>query len=239
MISLSNGTTLGNATPRTLQSGGAFAGIRVHAGDINGDGRDDLVVVLPTIRICGSSKSRTRTPFCPPEMGASVRIESTLNAGCVATGTAGDVLVDVNGDGLADLVGDEAYSVFGAVCSDCDSDVEKIVANLANGNGTFGGPLTSIGWSGANAYIGGFTAGFVDLNGDGFPDRVAASGGTTLRVLVNYGRGDGYFESGSASFNPGVSTAWANSGAIGFGDIDGDGRLSLVLTHSKAMIGRI
>ncbi|MFN0246994.1 MAG: FG-GAP-like repeat-containing protein [Kofleriaceae bacterium] len=235
LISLSNGTTLATATRRTLLSGGVFASIRIHAGDTDGDGRDDLVVVLRGSRICGSASSpdvaRANTYLSLGDGTFGPRISSTLNAGCVADSYAGDALVDVNGDGLADLVGDEAYSIFGAICSDCDSDV-KIVANLGNGNGTFGGPLSSIGWSGANAWIGNFTAGFVDINGDGVPDRVAAQGGTSLRVLVSYGRGDGYFESGIInSVATGGSTSWANSGAIGFGDVDGDGRLSIVLTH--------
>jgi RHS repeat-associated protein len=236
LISLSNGATLATATRRTLWSGGGvFAGMRMHAGDVNGDGRDDLVVVLRGSRLCGHPSSpdvaRANTYLSAGDGSFGPRIASTLNAGCVADSYAGDALVDVNGDGLADLAGDEAYSITGAVCSDCDSDV-KIVANLGNGNGTFGGPLTSIGWSGAGAGIGGFTAGFVDINGDGFVDRVAARGGTNLRVLVSYGRGDGYFERGSiATFSPGVSTAWANEGGIGFGDVDGDGRLSLVLGH--------
>jgi FG-GAP-like repeat/Salmonella virulence plasmid 65kDa B protein len=116
LIALSNGTTLGNATPRTLQSGGAFAGIRIHAGDINGDGRDDLVVVLRGSRVCGSGDLARADAYLSAGDGSfGPRIASTLNAGCVADSYAGDALVDVNGDGLADLVGDEAYSVFGAV----------------------------------------------------------------------------------------------------------------------------
>lgn len=237
LVSLSTGASFSAATPSTVLGGGAVPSIRIHAGDVDGDGRDDLVVVGRGSRVCGSGGDvATASAYISLANGRfGPRIGSTLYAGCAADSFAGDSLVDVNGDGLADLVGDEAYSVFGAVCSDCDSDV-KIVANLGNGNGTFGGGLLSTGWSGAGAGIGSFTAGFVDINGDGFVDRVAARGGTNLSLLVNYGRGNGFFSSGSISaVGTGGSTAWADAVDIGFGDVDGDGRFSLVLGHAQSL----
>ena len=242
MVWLSTGTAFGPLFSQTLSGGGVFGGVRVHAGDVNGDGRDDVVVVYRSSSLCNSAGGDIAVANTYLSLGTGTfgaRVASTLVSGCDGDSFAGDALVDLNGDGLADLVGDQAFSVYGAVCGDCDSDV-KIVANLGNGDGTFNTGLRSIGWSGSGVGIGRFTAGFVDINGDGIADRVAAQGGTSLQLLVSYGRGDGYFDSGYVSqVSMGGSTSWANTGGIGFGDVDGDGRMSIVATYCENLNFRV
>jgi hypothetical protein len=236
LIALSNGSGLGTATARTLNindSGGpfgsapSFAGARFHAGDVNGDGRDDLVLVRRASSICGTNLTTANAHLSAGNGTFAAPVYSLLTNACSHASFAGETLTDLNGDGLADLVGDSAFTIFGAVCSDCDSDV-KIVANLGNGNGSFGGAITSVGWSGAGVGIGSFTASFVDVNGDKLADRVAVKGGTSLSVLVSHGRGDGSFLAGSVASVATASSSWINGGPVAMADVDGDGRVAPV-----------
>jgi YD repeat-containing protein len=237
LVSLSNGAALGAASKRTLfhpNTQTRFGSVRVHAGDVDGDGDDDLVVVHRGSLVGNSATSpdlaRAHTYLSAGGGTFAAAASSTLTSSTTDS-YSGDALTDVNGDGFADLVGDRAVSVFGAVCSDCDGDV-TIVANLGHGNGQFGAQIFSLGWSGAGVGIGMFTATFVDFNGDGFADRVAARGTTSnLLLLINYGRGDG-------SFTLNVMTSVATGGTYGaellVGDVDGDGRFSLVTSAVAA-----
>ena len=238
LVALSDGTRLGTATRRTLNtsnaSGGfgaapSFASARVHAGDVNGDGRDDLVIVRRASSICGTNLGVANAYLSAGGGTFAAPVYSLLSSACSNASYVGDVLTDLNGDGLADLAGDRAYSVYGAVCSDCDSDV-AIVANLGTGNGAFGGPVTSIGWSGAGVGIGSFTATFADVNGDKLADRVAVKGGGSLAVLVSHGRGDGSFLAGTVTYLTTASSSWANGGPVTVADVDGDGRVAPVAT---------
>ena len=248
LVSMSDGTRLGIAAARTLAisntsgSGGSvassFASARLHAGDVNGDGRDDLVVVRRASSICGSNFGVSNVHLSAGNGTFAAPVYSLLSSACSNASYVGDMLVDVNNDGLADLVGDSAFSVYGAVCSDCDSDV-SIVANLGNGNGTFDGPIASIGWSGAGVGIGSFTATFADANGDKLADRIAVKGGTSVSVLVSLGRGDGNFLAGSVASVAGASTGWINDGPVSVADVDGDGRVSPVAAFCQGTAWRL
>ena len=247
LVALSNGSGLGTATARTLTtvnaSGGfstspSFASAKVHAGDVDGDGRDDLVIVRRGSSICGTNLGVANAYLSAGGGTFAAPVYSLLSSACSNSSFVGDMLVDLNGDGLADLVGDRAYSIYGAVCSDCDSDVD-IVANLGNGNGTFGGPISSTGWSGAGVGIGSFTASFADVNGDKLADRVAIKGGGSVAVLVSLGRGDGNFLAGSVTSLTTASSSWANGGPVTVADVDGDGRVAPVATYCDGTSWRL
>jgi hypothetical protein len=123
LIALSNGSGLGTATARTLNindSGGpfgsapSFAGARFHAGDVNGDGRDDLVLVRRASSICGTNLTTANAHLSAGNGTFAAPVYSLLTNACSHASFAGETLTDLNGDGLADLVGDSAFTIYGA-----------------------------------------------------------------------------------------------------------------------------
>jgi hypothetical protein len=182
------------ALPRTFQGG-----VYVAAGDVNGDGKDDVIVapeggMPPIVRVFDGNTGNTLRSFfaySPTFMGG-VR---------VAAG-------DVNGDGKADIItgagpgGGPHVKVFNGANSSVLKSFFAFNANFAGG-----------------VYV---AAG--DVNGDGKADIVTGAGpgggphvsvfdGVSNQTLHNF------FAFGTA-FNGGVR--------VGAGDVNGDGRADII-----------
>ena len=175
-------------------------GVRVAAGDVNGDGRADIIVAAgpgggPQVRVLSGLDLSELANFYayPAEFTGGV----TVAAG------------DVNGDGLADIV---------------------------TGAGAGGGPHVRV-FSGADlgelasfyAYDGAFTGGVNvaagDFNGDGLSDIVTGAGpggGPHVRVFSGLDLGElaGFY---------GLDPTFSGGVGVAAGDIDGDGRVDLIL----------
>jgi hypothetical protein len=145
---------------------GGFPGI-VAVGDLNGDGKADLVV---TINSAGGSVNvllgnGNGTFQAPVAYAAGLLYPSGLAIG------------DFNGDGKPDLVVDHADSVF------FGSSVSVLIGN---GDGSFQAPVE---------YATGGTptlAGIGDFNGDGILDLAVNARAISLDILL--GNGDGTFQ---------------------------------------------
>lgn len=160
------------APPRAFDASGqdlTFSPVSMAVGDVNGDGRADLVInmtggldsVIAQLGVLlGNGDGTFRAPILEsPGM----------------TGGDGDVaLADFNNDGRLDVaVGGQAALPDG------------LTVNIGNGDGTFGVPFQSpLSFStGGNDPFGVAAA---DLNGDGRPDLVAAnSASSSVGVLLN------------------------------------------------------
>lgn len=231
----SNGFIIEDPDPSN-QSGASVG----DAGDVNGDGFDDLIVGAPFRDPFGGSTGRSFVIFGGADLGSTVRIpdldgsngfglrgiDSTRYGGDRA-GASVDGAGDINGDGLDDVVisapgANESYVVFGStqgfdeLIELADLDGRNGFTIDATGTSLSGGPVSNAG----------------DINNDGLDDIVISGRqGDTRESYVVFGRTEGF----GASLNL-DSLNGANGFAIsdisgrdklvtasGAGDVNGDG----------------
>jgi hypothetical protein len=212
-VLLGNGD--GTFQPAVSYSSGGFDASYIAIGDVNGDGKLDLVVS----NICQSIAT------CSTNGGVSVLIgngdgtfQPAVSYSAGGLNTSSVAIADLNGDGKLDLVVVNPCSIsYG--CYDGPGEVGVL---LGNGDGTF---------QPAVIYSSGDTdaewVAIGDLNGDGKPDLVVSNffstNGYSGEVSVLFGNGNGTFQSPvqyNLDYNP-VSVA--------IQDMNGDGIPDLVV----------
>jgi hypothetical protein len=212
------------AAPSSLEE---YFGISVgSAGDVNGDGVDDVVVGTSgrnAYVYLGGACGLSTTPTALTYPG---NLDENENANVIAgeVASAGDV----NGDGFADLI-------IGAPLVDGDTGAAYVYLGSASGPAVT--PTLLAGPGGPMGYFGFSAASAGDVNGDGFADVIVGAYG------VN-GYGAAYVYLGSAH---GLSTMptvvagpfVAGGGSFGWsaasaGDVNGDGFADVVVGDPDA-----
>ncbi|HEY2471163.1 MAG TPA: VCBS repeat-containing protein [Terracidiphilus sp.] len=189
----------------------------IASGDLNGDGRPDILYDDRALIATGNGTFKTVT-------------ESQ-------TFVYGSQLIDVNGDGKLDVVSaipaEENCNQFPNGEWDCviSSDAELVVY-LGNGNGTFQtGKVLDLGQEGAGTSA----ITMADMDGDGKPDAVISFSGvdgdsssSTNFQLIN--QGDGIFKN--------LGSFWGNGPVtvVGTGDFNGDGKIDLAISSGGLQI---
>ncbi len=217
-VLLGNGD--GTFQPAVTYSTGAYVAYSVAVGDVNGDGKPDLVVA-------NWCQSLNQNGDCTGDGAVSVFLGngdgtfqpavSYSSGGFYATSVA---IGDLNGDGKLDLVVTNTQEEDGY-----DGSVSVL---LGNGDGTFQAPVSydSGGFEAASVAI-------ANVNGDGYEDLVVANycqGNGCYpyngEVGVLLGNGDGTLQP-AVTYNSGGEYSYS----VALGDLRGNGILDLVVAN--------
>jgi FG-GAP-like repeat/FG-GAP repeat len=204
VVLLQNATTTGTfAAPLNLPTGGMTASVAV--GDLNGDGKPDIVAT--TFDINGNNGQVViffQNAASPGTFAAGV----TFPAGAQPQAVR---IMDVNGDGLPDLV----VANRGPGTDGTGAPGVSVLLQDPAHPGSFLAPVNySTPWGAIDVAVG-------DLNGDGKPDLVVASIGPApngaVSVLLQSTTAPGTF--GTASSYPGFGQPLS----VAIADLNGDG----------------
>ncbi|HWZ82406.1 MAG TPA: FG-GAP-like repeat-containing protein [Terriglobales bacterium] len=235
-VLLNNGN--GTFKPTVVYDSGGredFSGIGITApvliADVNGDGKADILVVNQSAMNYGDGLVGV---LIGNGDGSFQAIANYDSGGFDAVAMA---VADFNGDGKPDVA---VVSCGPAGGTACPNGKGVLAVLLNNGNGTFQ-PAQIYATKGTIAG-GGAPVVAADINGDGKPDLLVGnfctrtkaggcSGHGSVGVLI--GNGDG-------SFRPAVTydSGGGDAGSIVVVDVDGDGKLDLVLANGRAGVLR-
>jgi hypothetical protein len=232
-----------------------------NAGDVNGDGIDDIIIGARLADPNGSSSGESYVVFGKSSGFAASLDLSTLNGtngfridGSTAGESSGRSVSsagDVNGDGFSDLLiggyntgAGQGYVIFGKSSAFASS---MTLSSLTGSNGFRINGVT------ANDLAGYSVSGAGDVNGDGFDDLIIGAKSADPSSLTNagsayvvFGSGSGFaatFEMSSLNGSNGFRLdGVAASDDVGIsvsggGDVNGDGFADLIIGASAVDVG--
>lgn len=192
---------------------GLFAN-SIRVGDVNNDGRDDIIVPGANAVLVYYQQSSST-------LGARITYASSFtNNTSSYTQPSLIQLLDANGDGRTDVValqGSIPRSAFELYYQNSGGTFDPPVTFPITGNGYW------------DMQVG-------DLNGDGRSDIAFSAGGFERMVSINYQSATGGFlpevlYQGGLELDQGTNTRILGNEGIAIGDVSGDGRDDLVMSH--------
>ncbi|MEB3292084.1 MAG: DUF4347 domain-containing protein, partial [Synechococcales bacterium] len=209
---LNNGTAnpFSNVTPINFTN--SLTTIAVALGDVNGDGRLDVIFGNEQAPSQIFLNSGTANPFSDP----------ALTFGSATDRTTAIALADVNGDGRLDVIQAQAPTPGTNPPAPAPT---RLFLNTGTSNPFSGTPQT-IG-NGTDA-TGAIALG--DVNGDGRIDLVLGNVGQPSRLFVNNGTATPFSDVAQTIATGGDPAKNGNVTSVSLADVNGDSRLDLVLT---------
>jgi uncharacterized protein (UPF0548 family) len=197
---------------------GGYAAYSVAVGDVNGDGKPDLVVA----NYCASNTNCTNGSVSVLLGNGDGTFQTAVSYASGGEYSLSVAMADVNGDGKPDLI----------VANDCASNSNCANGSasvlLGNGDGTF---QTAVSFGSGGTYS--YSVAVADVNGDGKPDLLVtnecSSGCTNGSVSVLLGNGDGTFQTAVSYVSGGVSAQ-----SVAVADVNGDGKPDLLVANDCA-----
>lgn len=194
------------------------------AGDVNGDGYDDIVIGAP---MASDEDGRVYVYHGSASgIGTSAAITLPGDRASAQFGLQVAGVGDVNGDGYADI----AVQAKGAVSYMREGKVHLFLGSASGISST-----EARSWTGTatNEQLGYALAGVGDVNGDGYDDIVLGAPGVsswTGRADLHLGGASGPDGTADRTWS-GTSSSVLGAAACGLGDIDGDGYADLAITR--------
>src|SRR5207248_11565538 len=184
---------------------GVYANPNIVAGDVNGDKREDFVILQSSTDYATNITTYSIKTLINNGNGSFTPIVALTDA----HGQVPKALADLNGDGILDLVCTYEYA---------DPNLYKIFhidveVSFGHGNGTFAAPEKYT----VDGLLWGLKTG--DITGDGKIDILVAAAGIYL-PLIN--KGDGTFKNG-------YSYSAVTGNGFTLADVNGDGRADLLI----------
>ncbi len=199
----------------------AFGVAAVAAGDVNGDGKIDVLIATN----CGSSPYSGCVGVLLGDGSGSLATAVTYASGGYSPGAI--AVGDVNGDGKLDVVVVHCGTLTDGKCG--EGNVGVLVGK---GDGSF---VTGVLYDSAGVYPDGVA--IADVNGDGEPDVVVANSSVSVtdpsgNLGVLFGNGDGTFQTAVAYGSGGFGAS-----SVAMLDMNGDGKQDIVVANCSASTG--
>ncbi len=205
----------GTFKPVVLYDAGGESTFSLAVGDVNRDGRPDVIVTNWDRRNNGDN----RVGMLLGNGDGTFQPAVTYSSGGRGYETWPVVVADVNGDGNPDLL-------VGSPNGDTGFGHGSVDVMLGNGDGTFRTPVNYDAGGGLTNSIA--TA---DVNGDGLPDLVVAN------YCANFCQGEGsvgvLLANGDGTFRPVVTYDAGSPGSrtVAVADVNGDGKPDLLVSN--------